>query len=200
MVGQNAPFVTGSYTSTGSNSSATNPFQTIERRDIGLTLKVKPQINEGNTIKMEISQEVSNLASSSTTAGPTTNKRTIDTTVLVEDGQTLVLGGLIDDAVQEKEERVPGLGDIPFIGALFSYKTTQKVKQNLMVFIHPTILRDIKTENLSTSQKYKYMRALELDIVGEGSYLLDEDMPVLPELNISVMKPENTSNESNQND
>jgi general secretion pathway protein D len=200
VVGQNAPFVTGSYTSSGSTSSATNPFQTIERRDIGLTLKVKPQINEGNTIKMEISQEVSNLASSSTTAGPTTNKRTIDTTVLVEDGQTLVLGGLIDDAVQEKEERVPGLGDIPFIGALFSYKTTQKVKQNLMVFIHPTILRDIKTENLSTSQKYKYMRALELDIVGEGSYLLDEDMPVLPELNISVMKPENTSNESSQNE
>ncbi len=186
VVGQNAPFVTGSFTSTGSSSSSVNPFQTIERQDIGLTLKVKPQINEGNTIKMDISQEVSSISKSAVTTGITTNKRTIDTTVLVEDGQTLILGGLIDDQVQETNERIPFLGDIPFLGAIFSYKSTTKVKQNLMVFIHPTILRDITTENLSTSQKYKYMRALELEIDEGNNSLLDDDLPLLPELFITT--------------
>ena len=184
VVGQNAPFVTGSYTTTGNTGSTTNPFQTIERQDIGLTLKVKPQINEGNTIKMEISQEVSNIASSSTSYGPTTNKRTINTTVLVEDGQTLVLGGLIDDTVQEKEEQIPLLGSIPILGSLFTYTKTSKIKQNLMVFIHPTILRDIATSNLNTNEKYNYIRSLQSNIAQKGIDLLDEEMPVLPEISV----------------
>ncbi len=187
IVGENVPFVTGQYSSAaGATAGTANPFQTIERQDIGLTLRVKPQINEGNTIKMEIHQEVSNVKSSSqSSADITTTKRSINTTVMVEDGQTIVLGGLISDTQRDTNEKVPLLGDIPLLGQLFQYRKTATVKQNLMVFIHPTILRDAATENHHTSRKYSFLRAQQLQAREEGSSLMSDDIPVLPKLELS---------------
>ena len=120
VIGQNVPFVTGQFTNTGSSSATVNPFQTIERKDVGLTLKVKPQISENGTVKLVIYQEVSNVQASTVNAtnGPTTNKRTIESTVLVEDGNIVVLGGLLQDEYSGNQEKVPGLGDVPFFGNL----------------------------------------------------------------------------------
>ncbi|MBL8249947.1 MAG: type II secretion system secretin GspD [Candidatus Competibacter sp.] len=186
IVGQNVPFVTGSYTtSTSSGSSASqvgNPFQTIQREDIGIKLKVKPQINEGNAVKLEISQEVSNLAPSAnaSTQGPTTNKRAIKTNVLVENGQILVLGGLIDDKIDESAQKVPLLGDVPLLGNLFRYRSTTKLKRNLMVFLHPVILRDAGQGTLHTDSKYSYIRDQQLAArTREVSLLPDVQSPVL---------------------
>ncbi|MDQ7015997.1 MAG: type II secretion system secretin GspD [Gammaproteobacteria bacterium] len=188
IVGENVPFVTGQYSSAaGATAGTANPFQTIERQDIGLTLKVKPQINEGNTIKMEINQEVSNVKSSSqSSADITTTKRSIKTTVMVEDGQTIVLGGLISDTLRDTNEKVPLLGDIPLLGRLFQYRKTATVKQNLMVFIHPTILRDAATENHHTSRKYTFLRAQQLQAREEGDSLMSDAVPLLPELDFTL--------------
>jgi general secretion pathway protein D len=144
VIGQNLPFVTGQYAQTGSSLTPT-PFQTIERRDVGLSLKVKPQISEGGTVKVQISQEVSSVNSTSSNLGPVTNKRAIDSTVLVEDGGIIALGGLIEDNYGAGEEKVPVLGDIPFFGALFRYETRKRTKTNLMVFLRPQVLRDEAT-------------------------------------------------------
>lgn len=185
VVGQNVPFVTGQFSSTNTGGSAANPFQTIERRDVGLTLKVKPQINEGSMLKMNIEQEVSSLASTSQSASDiVTNKRSLKTTVLVEDDQTLVLGGLIDDTIRTRDERVPLLGDIPLLGYLFRYKSTSKVKQNLMIFLHPRILRDRGLAEYYTGEKYSYLRQQQLRRKQEGSELMIEDVPVLPDLEL----------------
>lgn len=155
VVGQNVPFVTGSYSGTGDSSNPDNPFQTIQRQDVGLTLKVTPQINRGKTIQMKIEQEVSSLASSSAGASDViTNKRSINTNVMVEDGQILVLGGLIQDSFTDSEQRVPVLSDIPVIGNAFKSNDTQKTKQNLMAFIHPIILPDREASDAYTRQKY----------------------------------------------
>lgn len=182
-VGQNVPFVTGTYTSTGTGSTPGNPFQTIQREDVGLTLKIKPQINEGDAVRMDISQEVSSLSSSSAGASDLiTNKRAVKTTVMVDDGQVLVLGGLIDDKLTESEQKVPLLGDIPLLGWLFRYQSTQKVKRDLMVFLHPRILRDGDQSNAISSSKYNYMRARQMELKDRGVRLMsDEAMPVLPE-------------------
>ncbi len=163
IVGQNVPFVTGSFTTTTGETS-TNPFQTIQREDVGLNLKIKPQINEGNAVRLEVTQEVSSVVPSanSSTQGPTTSKRSIKTTVLVEDGQILVLGGLIEDSLNESLQKVPGLGDVPVVGNLFRFRSTEKSKTNLMVFLHPVILRDSTQGTLSTNQKYSYIRAQQL--------------------------------------
>lgn len=165
VVGQEVPFVTGSYTSTGSGSSTpTNPFNTIERRDVGLSLIVTPQINRGKTINLKIDQEVSNLASTSVSASDViTNKRKITTNVMVEDGQVLVLGGLIEDSFRDSKEKVPVLGDIPFIGAAFRGTNTSKTKQNLMVFIHPMIMPDAEAADAYTRAKYQTMQRQQLD-------------------------------------
>ncbi len=191
VVGQNLPFITGSFTTntSGGTSSGTggtgivgNPFQTIQRQDVGLTLKVKPQINEGNAIQLQISQEVSNVVPSATAAtqGPTTNKRSIKTNVLVEDGQILVLGGLIDDQLNESLQKVPGLGDIPVLGNLFRYRKTSKTKRNLMVFLHPVILRDAVTGTMLTNEKYSYIREQQIAARQRGAALLPEvDTPLL---------------------
>ncbi|MDX1608954.1 MAG: type II secretion system secretin GspD [Halofilum sp. (in: g-proteobacteria)] len=185
VVGQNVPFVTGQFSSTDTGGSAVNPFQTIERRDVGLTLKVKPQINEGSMLKMEIEQEVSSLASTAQSASDiVTNKRSLKTTVLVEDGQTLVLGGLIDDTVRTRDEKVPLLGDIPLLGALFRYKSSTQVKQNLMVFLHPTILRDPALADFYTGEKYSYLRQQQLQRREQGAELMIDDIPILPELEL----------------
>lgn len=184
VVGQNVPFVTGSYSSTGTSSTPTNPFQTIQREDVGLLLKIKPQINEGNAIRMEITHELSSLSSSSVSASDLiTNKRSVKTTVMVDDGKVLVLGGLIDDQLTESTQKVPLLGDIPLLGWLFRYQSTKKVKQDLMVFLHPRILRDGDQSMALASDKYNYIRARQLDNRERGVKLMrDEVSPLLPEM------------------
>jgi general secretion pathway protein D len=183
VIGQNVPFITGSYTSTGSSDSSVNPFQTVQREDVGLTLRVKPQINEGNAVKLEIEQEVSSIDTTATTGASdiVTKKRNIKTVVMVEDGDTVVLGGLIDENLQQTEEKVPILGDVPLLGALFRATSTTKVKQNLMVFLRPVILRDAATNTQIASSKYNYFRAKQLDMKQEGVNLMpDEVTPILP--------------------
>jgi len=183
IVGQTVPFRTGSYTSTGDSGSPTNPFTTISRENVGITLKVKPQINEGNAVKLDIEQKIDSVAKSPEGAADlTTNTRSIKTSVLVDDGGTIVLGGLIEDDVQESVQKVPLLGDIPFLGALFRNKSTTKVKKNLLVFIHPTIVRDAATATRITSGKYDYIRAEQLRFNEKGVMMVDDaDLPLLPE-------------------
>ncbi|QKQ27992.1 type II secretion system secretin GspD [Candidatus Reidiella endopervernicosa] len=191
VVGQNVPFVTGSYTSAGSGSTPDNPFQTIQREDVGLTLKVKPQINEGNAIKLDIEQEVSSISTTGTSASDIiTNTRSIRTSVMVEDGRVLVLGGLIDDQQRESVEKVPGLGNIPLLGHLFSYKHTTKEKRNLMVFLHPQIMRDAATETKISGSKYSLIRAQQLDLQKNGVPLMPgESAPLLPEMEQMMTLP-----------
>jgi len=172
VVGQNVPFVTGSFTNTGTAGSSVDPFQTIQREDVGITLKIKPQINEGNAVKMQIEQEVSTISDDAQASDIITDKRSIKTNVLVDDGQVIVLGGLIEDRIRETEQKVPLLGDIPFLGALFRSKSTNRDKANLMVFIHPTILRDMETADRYTSSKYNYVRGQQLEIHKEGVPLM----------------------------
>lgn len=179
IVGQNVPFVTGSFTSAASTS--TNPFQTIERQDVGLTLKVTPQVNEGDTVKLDLEQETSSVASTSETSGPTTRKRSIKTSVLVDDGGILVLGGLIEETANDTITKVPLLGDIPLLGKLFTSQATNKSKQNLMVFLRPSILRDYDDAAMVTNEKYNYLRQLQQDEkYDDGFGLLDEKPPVMP--------------------
>lgn len=158
MVGQEVPFITN----TEIKSVGSNPFQNYERKDVGLTLKVKPQINEGDTIKLNIEQEISNIIPGSNASDLITSKRKIKTSVMVANGKILVLGGLMDDIVRDSESRVPVLGDIPILGSVFSYKTKKKEKRNLLIFIRPTILTDQNTANNISEQKYKYIRAQQL--------------------------------------
>jgi general secretion pathway protein D len=204
IVGQNVPFVTGESTTAGADQQ--NPFRTVERQDIGISLKVKPQINEGDAITMEIEQEVSNISGTATNAVDiVTNKRSIKTTVQLEDGALLVLGGLIDEAVIESEQKVPGLGDIPILGALFRFSTSSKVKRNLLVFIRATIIKDPDRANLLSYKKYNFMRDLQLRAMSgelnqippalvpyEGP-IVPRDRPIAPADEVpSKFKPETT--------
>ena len=174
-VGQEVPFLTGSFSNTGS-TGVVNPFQTIERRDVGLTLTITPQINAGDNIQLQIKQESSSISAGAAGAVDlVTNKRTLQTVVMVDDGDILVLGGLIDDNVQQTEQKIPLLGDIPVLGALFRSTSVQKSKQNLMIFIKPTILRDRGTANFHTARKYDRMRALQYNANEEGTRLLWRD-------------------------
>ncbi len=159
VIGQNVPFVTGQYTANNSSSGAVNPFQTIERKDVGLTLRVKPQISESGTVKLQIFQEVSSIDSkSSSSAGLITNKRSIESSVLVDDGSIVVLGGLLQDDTTNSQERVPGLGDLPIFGNLFKSEARSRKKTNLMVFLRPVVVRDgAATEALSMG-RYEQMR------------------------------------------
>jgi general secretion pathway protein D len=159
-VGQEVPFVTGSFSNTGGGvGGAVNPFQTIQREQVGVKLAITPQINEGDSLLLKISQEISNIASSAAGAVDLiTNERIIETTVIVEDGQVLVLGGLLEDVLRESEQRVPILGSIPFLGALFRTQTSDLVKTNLMVFIRPKILRDTAQTRFETNAKYNAIR------------------------------------------
>ena len=182
VVGQNVPFVTGTQLS----ASNDNPFTTIERQDVGINLKVKPQINEGDNIKMELEQEVSDVSNTSVTGATdiTTNTRSVKTTVLVEDGQTLVLGGLIDDQVNDTHDKVPFLGDIPFLGSLFRFKTSSSSKRNLMFFLHPTILRDPTTADYYSRSKYDDFRSAQLGVFDDADNLAETARPPLPELHM----------------
>ena len=158
-VGQNVPFVTGSFTQT--STGANNPFQTVERRDIGLTLKVTPQVAEGGSVKLKAFLEVSSVVPTSSAVKSVdliTNKRSIENTVLVDDGQIVVIGGLISDDSKNNESKVPILGDIPFVGNFFKYQTKNRDKTNLMVFLRPYVLRDGKAANQLTGERYEYIR------------------------------------------
>ncbi|ASP48145.1 type II secretion system secretin GspD [Cognaticolwellia beringensis] len=185
IVGQEVPIITGAQT--GSNNS--NPFQTVERQEIGIKLKVTPQINEGSGVQLTIEQEVSSV-SGATGVDISINKREIKTTVMADDGATVILGGLIDEDVQESVQKVPLLGDIPIIGHLFKSTSNTKRKRNLMVFLRPTIVRDGKLMNDLSREKYNYIRAIELQKKEAGLELMsDEKLPILPTWNDQLSLP-----------
>lgn len=185
VVGQSIPFVTGSYTATGSSSSnPDNPFQTVERENVGITLRVTPQINEGDSLILAISQEVSNVIGTSTilNSNPITSERKIETTILADNGQTIVLGGLIEDNITESIQKVPILGDIPFLGRLFRSTSTSVGKKNLLIFLRPTIVRDKRQMDSVTAGKYRLIREQQLREIDEGVNLIDDrTLPLLPE-------------------
>ena len=157
VIGQNVPFVTGQYTNNNSANGSVNPFQTIERKDVGLTLRVRPQVSENGTVKMTVFQEVSSISDTST-AGLITNKRSIESSVLVEDGSIVVLGGLLQDDYSGKQDKVPGLGDLPVFGNLFKSEQRQRKKTNLMVFLRPVVLRDARQTESLALDRYELMR------------------------------------------
>ena len=181
VIGQNVPFITGQYALSGASTTPT-PFQTIERRDVGLTLRVKPQISEGGTVRLQIYQEVSSVQDTNNPAGVITNKRAVESTVLVDDGQIIVIGGLIQDSVKDGIEKVPFFGDLPLIGALFTYNTRSRSKTNLMVFLRPTLLRDAQRADPLTSDRYDY-------ILGEQRKAKPPDRPPLPQMDSPSLPP-----------
>jgi general secretion pathway protein D len=193
-VGQEVPFVTGSYSNTGNAGGAVNPFQTIQRQQIGVKLAITPQINEGDSLLMTISQEISNIAQSAQAVDLITNQRIIETTVIVDDGEILVLGGLLEDVLRESEQRVPVLGAIPILGNLFKSRKTDKVKTNLLVFIRPTILRDAEQAAIETNAKYNQIRQIMQHQRGRDiSLMRDAERSVLPPLEegtTTVAEPE----------
>nr|WP_220099526.1 type II secretion system secretin GspD [Alteromonas lipotrueiana] len=185
IVGQEVPIITG--TTTGDSNS--NPFQTVERQEVGIKLKVTPQINEGDAVQLTIEQEVSSV-SGATAVDISINKRQIKTTVIVDDGGTIVLGGLIDEDVQESVSKVPLLGDIPIIGHLFKSTSISKRKRNLMVFLRPKIVRDGVTMNEISHRKYNYIRAQQIRHQQEGgSFLTDDEQPSMPGWDDSLALP-----------
>jgi general secretion pathway protein D len=185
IVGQEVPIITGS--TTGANNA--NPFQSVDRQEVGIKLKVTPQINEGDAVQLLIEQEVSSV-SGATSVDVIINKREIKTSVIVDDGGTIVLGGLIDDAVQESVSKVPLLGDIPIIGNLFKSTSTSVSKRNLMVFIRPTIIRDGVTMNEISHKKYQYIRAQQLKRQSQGIPLMpNTEGPSLPEWDDKLSLP-----------
>lgn len=184
-VAQEVPFLTGTFTNTGGTGGAVNPFQTIERKEVGNILKITPQITDEDTILLKIEQEASGIAAAAAQVSSTdlvTNKRTISTRVLVDDGGMIVLGGLIEDRLTESESRVPLLGRIPVIGALFRTRNTQKTKTNLMVFIRPRVLRTAEQAAIETNAKYNYLRNLQLDNEGKVKLMPGAQRPRLPPL------------------
>ena len=192
-VGQEVPFITGQFTNTGAAQGSVNPFQTVQREDVGLKLKVTPQINEGDALILEIQLENSNLqASSQGAVDLITNERTISQKVLVENGQVLAMGGLVDDQVVEIDEKVPFLGDIPIMGNLFKSQSSTVTKRTLMVFLRPVIIRDAKTGTSVTNAKYRLMRDVQLGEREQGDVLMMKDLrrPILPELPPEGVPPE----------
>jgi len=186
-VGQEVPFVTGSYSNTGAGGGvggSVNPFQTINREQIGVKLAITPQINEGNSMVLKISQEISSIAQSAANAVDLiTNQRIIETTVIVDDGEILVLGGLLEDVLRESDQRVPVLGRIPILGNLFRSRKTDKVKTNLLIFIRPTILRDAATTMMETNAKYNFIREVQKGNQGTDVQLMPgAERPMLPPL------------------
>jgi general secretion pathway protein D len=182
VVGQNVPFVTGQYTSGNSGSSGNvNPFQTIERRDVGLTLRVKPQISENGTVRLQIYQEVSSIAPAVSSSGLITNKRSIESNVIVEDGNIVVLGGLLQDEFSGNSDRVPGLADIPLLGQLFRSEARKRSKSNLMVFLRPVVVRDANASQALSIDRYDLMRGLQQNAQPQPSATLQlQGAPVLP--------------------
>ena len=181
MVGKTVPFVSGQYITPGSTNS--NPFQTIQREDIGLKLNIRPQISEGGTVKLDIYQEVSSIdRTADVAAGLVTNKRAMDTSVLLDDGQIMVLGGLLEDSVTNSRDQVPVLGSIPVLGSLFRYDTRGRSKTNLMVFLRPYVVRDSAGGMGLTQSRYNYMRRVQ-------SQVQPADHPLLPDMRAPVLPP-----------
>ncbi|MCZ8340355.1 MAG: type II secretion system secretin GspD, partial [Burkholderiaceae bacterium] len=174
IIGQNVPFITGSFTNTGAAAGAVNPFQTIERRDVGTTLRVRPQVAEGGTVRMQIFQEVSSVQDATLAAGLITNKRAIESNVLVDDGQVVVLGGLIEERVEGGVSMVPGLGRVPILGNLFRYDNRKRVKTNLLVFLRPVVLRNAEASFGITADRYDYIRQLQGNSPVTASELIPE--------------------------
>jgi len=182
VVSQNVPFITGQYAQTGSTTTP-SPFQTIERRDVGLTLKVRPQVSEGGSIKMQIYQEISSLRPTTTATDVITDMRSIDSTVLVDDGRIIVLGGLIQDSMQDGVDKVPVLGDIPLLGHLFRSEKRKRMKTNLMVFLRPHVLRDTASADATTGERYDFIRQKQAEFRMQPHFALpDMQMDPLPEL------------------
>jgi general secretion pathway protein D len=191
VVGENVPFITGSYAQTGSTTTA-SPFQTIERKDVGLTLRIKPQILEGGTVKLQIYQEVSSVNSLTNAAGIITNTRSLESTVLVDEGHIVVLGGLIQDSVTMQEDKVPLLGDIPWLGNLFRHEIRQQTKTNLMIFIRPYVLRTASAPNSLTQDRYDYLSSVQKESQMQSRTVLpDMPAPTLPPLNQKADSPLN---------
>jgi general secretion pathway protein D len=199
-VGQEVPFVTGSFSNTGSVGGAVNPFQTIQREQVGVKLTITPQINEGgSSLMLKISQEISNIASSAAGAVDLiTNERIIETTVIVEDGEILVLGGLMEDVLRESEQKVPILGSIPFLGALFRTQKSDLIKTNLMIFIRPKILRDTAQTRFETNTKYN---AITEALQGDRIQLMPGTArPSLPPIESYQIPPQDPTPENNGNE
>jgi general secretion pathway protein D len=187
VVGENVPFITGQYTSTGTSTS--NPFQTIERKDVGITLRIKPQIGESGAIRMQIFQEQSSVktdvAAGTSNAGPSTNKRSIEGTVTVDDGQILVLGGLIEDRFVTTKSKVPLLGDIPYLGALFRSESRERKRTNLMVFLRPYVMRDAEASSSLSMDRYDQIRGQQKDGQPTPSVMLPvNESPVLAPMRV----------------
>jgi len=182
VVGQNVPFVTGQYTNNNTSNGSVNPFQTVERKDVGLTLKVKPQISETGTVKLTIFQEVSSIDyTKSSTAGLITNKRSIESNVLVDDGSIIVLGGLLSDEYSGAANQVPLFGDIPVLGWLFKSETRSRSKKNLMVFLRPVVIRDAASSDALSNNRYQQMMGLQQTTQpGFNPILGSGNAPVLP--------------------
>ncbi|MEX8493012.1 MAG: type II secretion system protein GspD, partial [Sphaerotilus sp.] len=184
VIGQNVPFITGSFTNTGTGTGSTNPFQTIERKDVGLTLRIKPQIGESGTVRMQIYQENSSViaGTTSSSAGPSTEKSSIETSVVVDDGQIMVLGGLLKDEYADGEDRVPGLASLPLVGNLFKAQNRKRIKTNLLVFLRPVVMRTQDDANALTLDRYDMIRARQQDGQPKPSSVLGiNESPVLPE-------------------
>ncbi|HEX9450110.1 MAG TPA: type II secretion system secretin GspD [Burkholderiales bacterium] len=181
VIGQNVPFITGQYALSGAATTPT-PFQTVERRDVGLTLQIKPQISEGGTVRLQIYQEVSSIQDQTNPAGVITNKRAVGSTVLVDDGQIVVIGGLIQDTVNDSVQKVPVLGDIPLLGGLFRYKTRSHNKTNLMIFLRPTLVRDSRKADSFSGERYDY-------IIGEQEKYKPRHDAVLPDVESPRLPP-----------
>lgn len=197
VIGQNVPFVTGQYTnSNAGGAGSVNPFQTIERKDVGLTLKVKPQISENGTVKLAIFQEVSTVdpASRNSASGLITNKRSIESNVLVDDGSIVVLGGLLQDEFAGNKDRVPGLADIPFLGALFRSESRNRKKTNLMVFLRPVVVRDASGSDALSAARYDQMRSLQKDAQPTSSSVMPVNgAPLFPDAPVNANTNGNTS-------
>ena len=191
IIGKNVPFVTGSYTTTSTTS--TTPFQTYERKDVGLTLKVKPQISAGGGVRIQIFQEASSVVDStaSNVAGPTTKKRSMESNVLVDDGNIIVLGGLIEDSSSDSEERVPILGNIPYLGSLFRYRSRDHAKTNMMVFLRPHIIRDSSAYQAFSDERYDMLLGKHQEIpanaVGWRNGALPDNAPTAPEESAAIV-------------
>ena len=186
VVGENVPFITGQFTNTGGGAT-TNPFQTIERKDVGITLRIRPQIGEGGAVRMQIFQEQSSVketaVAGTTNAGPSTTKRSIENTVVVDDGAILVLGGLIEDRFVTTRSKVPLLGDIPFVGALFRSESRERRRTNLMVFLRPVVVRDSDSATRLSIDRYEQIRAQQQNAQPEPSVVMPiNESPVLPPL------------------
>lgn len=191
VIGNNVPFVTGSYANTGGNSGAVNPFNTVERKDVGLMLRVRPQISENGTVKMSIYQEVSKIdaATLKDTNGPTTSKRSIESNVVVDDGNIIVIGGLLEDSYSQAEDKVPVMGDIPVVGALFRSENRSRKKTNLMVFLRPVVVRDSMTSDALMTDRYEAIRALQQVVQPDNNLVMRSvsGAPILPPLEPRAM-------------